>query len=109
MSTETTAAPPSLLDADGSHWKSHHHTPDFRCHKELQDLGTYSSFNPEHDEQTHVLLTVHTHPFSLGLKLPPNATRALAQNLMAAAGHAEAVEQHRLHLANQQATQQSGG
>lgn len=105
MSTETTTAPPALLDADGSHWKAHHLTPDIRSHKELQDLNTYSSFNPEHDEQTHVLLTVHTHPFSLRLRLPPNAARALAQSLLAAAGHAEVVEQHRQQLA----AQQSGG
>lgn len=109
MSTETTAAQPPLLDADGSHWKAFHHTPDFRSHQELQDLGTYSSFLPEHDEQTHVKLTVYTSPFSLGLKLPPNAARALAQSLLAAAGHAEVVELHRQQLAAQQAAQQSGG
>lgn len=109
MSTEPTAAPPALLDADGSHWESHHHTPDFRSHKELQDLGTYSGFLPEHDEQTIVLLTVDTDPFSLRLKLPPNAARALAQSLLAAAGHAEAVEHHRQQLAAQQAAQQPGG
>lgn len=99
MSTETTAAPPALLDANGSHWKAHFHTPDFRNQKELQNLGTYSTFNPEHDTQPIVLLTADKHPFSLALKLPPNAARALAQSLLAAAGHAEAVEQHRQQLA----------
>lgn len=103
MSTETTAAPPALLDADGSHWQAHHHTPDFRCHKGLQDFSTCSSFNPKHDEQTIVYLSVSMYPFSMGMKLPPNAARALAQSLMAAARQAEAVEQHRQQLAAQRA------
>lgn len=109
MSTETTAAPPALLDADGSHWKAFHHTPDFCSHKELQDFSICSCFDPKHEKQTAVYLAVHMHPFGLGLKLPPNATRALAQSLLAAAGHAEVVEQNRQQLAAQQATQQSGG
>ena len=99
MSTEATAAPPALLDANGIHWEGHYRTPDFRCHKELKHFCIYSSFSPKHDAQAIVRLTVDTRPFSLGLKLPPNAARALAQSLLAAAGQAEAVEQHRQQLA----------
>lgn len=103
MSTATTAATPALLDAQGHHWQAHHHTPDFRSHTDLLDAGCYSSFDPDRHEHAHVTMTLSKYPFSVHLALSPNAARALAQSLMAAAGRAEEVEQHLQQLAAQRA------
>lgn len=103
MSTETTAATPALLDANGSHWQGHHHTPDFSSHADLFDAGCYSRFQPRHNKHASVMLTISKYPFSVNFEVSPNAARALAQSLMAAAGRAEEVEQHLLQLAAQQA------
>lgn len=103
MSTATTAATPALLDADGSHWQAHHHTPDFRSHADLLDAGCYSRFQPRQNKHANVMLTINKYPFSVSFEVSPNAARTLAQSLQAAAARAEEVEQHLQQLATQQA------
>ncbi len=108
MSTETTAAQPALLDDTGHHWQLHC-PPDFRSHAQLQHSTVHSAFIPDDDEHARVRLFPRAHPkrhpYYEHLDLSPNAARALAQCLMAAAARAEEVDQHRQQLA----AQQSGG
>ncbi|MDH1700308.1 hypothetical protein [Comamonas terrigena] len=105
MSTATTTATPALMDADGYHWQDHHYTPDFKSNTELQGFGCSTRFHPGQNQTTNVIMTFEKQPLSAHFPLSPNAARALAQSLLAAAARAEEVDQLRQQLA----TQQPGG
>ncbi|MDR2325471.1 MAG: hypothetical protein LBE51_08750 [Acidovorax sp.] len=91
MSTSSTAIKSGLFDADGTHWQSHHHAPDFKSHAELQGVGVYSDYDQASPPQ--VTLSIVLGSFRIAHHAAPNAARALGQALLSAASRAEEVAQ----------------
>ena len=88
----------AVVDRDGCHWMTHGKAVPVvpSSSYELSPTSFATVHSMRHPRRVHglahVMLESVNEPFSLAMRLTPGAARALAANLLAAAGRAEEVQ-----------------